>query len=312
MTDMPLARRLRSLPLHSRRRSTREADRPTSRPIYASADDEHPVHLTLPGPRTLAETAVLPALAERGVTIRRGPDPWLYVLRDGAEPERITTATLAERDILPALRAMPEPRAEDGETRAALHTLAHRARPEHANSYALLVARQARTLSAKYEAPKGPRAKGMTGAEREAKRAASERERAVATAAAWFPGWLRRDGVPDDITPPDLYATFKGDAEGWLAYCAESTHNEDEWLLGVHEERGGPECLPALPGSRTFYGVATEVLGDKRRAPGGRAWLYSTVAKRREMGLLPGDGETLADLFAEEYVPDAEARRRSA
>lgn len=301
--------RLQRVPLHAS--GAQEADRPTTRKVYADDHDEHPQVIDLPGPRLLATRWLAPTLRDAGLRLRRSKGTLLLQRGDGT-PTAVATDELA-RVLLARLRALPAPTPTDSETYGALWTLGARVREPEALGYLHGVAMQAKRAASRWEPPKTTR-EPLPAAELRRRSRANVKEREAMTARAWLDVYVSdEDAPPPSITTTGLLEAFTGSplVAEWLEVAEEAP---EEWLDGEHEEYGGPACLPRVGGSRGFYAVATDVLGDKFRAPGGRSWLFSTVEARR--AALGDDAETLADLFLEEHDPREElrdeARRRAA
>ncbi|WP_374969121.1 hypothetical protein [Terrabacter sp. BE26] len=291
--------------------ATHAGDRATARKVYAFDGDEHPLTLDLPGPRRLADRWLLPTLADGGSRLCRVPGG-LRLQSGDAEPVNVAARALAEA-LLVRLRTLPAPTPSDSETYVSLWTLGARVREPAALGYLGDVVAAARTRARRWEPPRVKR-EPVPPAELRRRSRATAKHRETETARAWLAVWLT-----DDDEPPATIATTELLSEyvssplvaEWLEAAEEAP---DEWLDGEHEEHGGPDVLPRVGGPRSFYAVATDVLGDRRRAPGGRAWLYSTTdARRRALGLSDEEThETLADLVAGLDLPAPSVARRTA
>lgn len=291
MTETDWGARLQRVPLHAPG-ATHAGDRATSRKVYADAHDEHPQTLDLPGPRRLADRWLVPTLADGGSRLYRAPGA-MFLRSGDAAPVRVAATALAGA-LLARLRALPAPTPGDSETYVSLWTLGARVREPEALGYLCEVVDAARARVRRWEPPRAKR-EPVPAAELRRRSRASVKHRETETARAWLGVWV----ADEDTPPPATIATTKllsayvssPLVAEWLEAAEEAP---DEWLEWEHEDYGGPACLPRVGGSRGFYAVATDVLGAKHRAPGGRSWRYSTEAARRAaLGL-----DTLADALA--------------
>lgn len=288
---MTFQTRLHALRGHEGAQSSRHADQKVTRCIYVSDDDEHPVRLSLPGPRVMALHVVIPAMADGGEEPLRAPDGRLY-LRTAAEDEMLllTLAGLIDR-IAKQLTELPEVSGAN-EPYANVAMLKH-VREHDVRSYANSIAEQVRVNAKKFAGPDKVKRKlrGTTPAKvRKAKSRADRREREEMTVRAFLIDFMQFD-PPEVITTTELYAAFKERYDDWMA-CLITPKDIDNWLDGDHEEEGGPECIPALAGKKVFYSVADEVIGPRRRGRGGTTTTYRINAEDED------DDEALTDLVA--------------
>ncbi|MFE9206168.1 hypothetical protein [Micromonospora sp. NPDC007230] len=110
----------------------------------------------------------------------------------------------------------------------------------------------------------------------ERQRVSRERRQAaeVESSRVWLSLWR------EEVTPGTRVAAlalYVEAAEGIGAWVAEYEEDRDDWAEFNAEE--GYPAVPAVPGPRTFYGVADAVLGDRRAGTGNvRYYLAPAVA----------------------------------
>lgn len=226
------------------------ADRPVTRRLDSG------VTIEVPGPRVLAETYVLPTLKLSHDVYRTGS---ALLFRDhGAEdePTPVNMVHLAQQ-LREDLAKLPD-RTDAGRPYRDLKLFTTEGDTGSVSAYladALKATRQAAPL---WRPPAAPRPPAMTPAQRKA--AQRERERAAEETAARQ--WLTKAFLPELLAGAfdDLQPGAKIRAAALYDIATEAL---EDWQAAT-------DAAPVIPGSKVFYRVAREYLGEPWLGTGGQ------------------------------------------
>lgn len=254
----------------ARLRDGRYYAKKAEKPVTLKTDSG--VALEIPGPLVLAEVFALPWLRSQVDAYRSGSA--LLTRQSGSDemPKAIHQGDLAT-ELLTVLQNLPElSTAEAGRPYRDLRLYVTEVSPAVRSAYLADVVAHTRRLLPQWRppAPQVERAPAKTAAERKsAERKSASRERLrreqELSAREWLQGFLTGwDGDTEAPAPgsrwiaSELYETAR-------EAIAESIDLEDERLDGG---------AYVLPGKRTFYAVADELIGPRRRGAKGRTFVY--------------------------------------
>lgn len=244
-----------------------------------SSKPDRPVVLTLldsrtlqvPGPRVLATTYALPWLRERFDAVRSGGSTLALSALPGGEPTLLNRLEL-ERDLRQAIEALPEDHTA-GRPYTDLRAYVGAAIPAHVDAYLHEVIGYMHRELPQWRRPPAPRPARAEPVKTPTEQKAAYRARVAAaeitSARWWLDGYLdpENDEAPEPgarLSAPDLYARAR-DAIESLAEDGEPIDDDT------------PDVLFRLPGPRTFYAVADDVLGARRRSHGVAYYTFPTA-----------------------------------
>lgn len=217
------------------------------------------VTLELPGFATLAEAYIVPMLRERFDVYRRGAAILTRPAGTDAEPQPLNQLALAQQ-LVEQFAALP-PREDAGRPYKDLRLFATESLPGTRADYIGAAIRTARGQLPAWRPPverieRGP---AKTPAERKAAQRARDRALEEASARAWLTGYLT--GWDDEDEAP--VAGSRVEAAELCADAIETIADYDADEPIDEDDPDGPVYV--IPSARTFYRVADELLGARRR-----------------------------------------------
>lgn len=242
----------------ARLRDGRRYSRRDEQPVRLKVDSG--VSLEVPGPRLLAATFTLPWLAQTSEVYSLGGAILTRAIGSLDEPKAVDQASLAA-DVAALLRQLP-PRPDAGRPYRDLSLFITEASPSRVNAYLTDVTRSTRALAPRWRParPASERRAPLTPAQRKAAQRTRNRAAEVASARWWLQAAI--DEGTDELDGPRIVAAdlYEHAREVIAEYAddQEPIDPEDENSLTFR-----------VPGPRTFYAVADEVLGPRRRGTNG-------------------------------------------
>ena len=276
-------------------------DRRDERPVRARLDaDGLGIAVELPGPRILAETYAAPRLRELGLDVYRNGAA-LLTRPTGTEADPVAADQLdLAADLLATLAGLPD-RPDAGAPYRDLRLLAtNPASAGTATAYCrdvvAAIRRHAPQWRPRAERPPIDRRPATTPADRVKAHRERVRTAEVASARWWLHGYLHDE---DDPATPGA----RLDAAALYALAAETLAELAEDGEPIDDD--APDVLFRVPGPRTFYEVADDVLGARRRSHGVRVYFIPDPAAKPEeasMNLTDAVLERVIDRLADETL----------
>ncbi|RBQ03896.1 hypothetical protein DQE82_29620 [Micromonospora sp. LHW51205] len=219
----------------------------------------------------LARTWALPTLAADRDVLAKGA-ALLYRPRGAMTDPTPVDALAVAAELRDLLAALPE-RADAGRPYADARLFALYGPADAVRAYLREAVAAVRVAAPRYRAPAGPRPAAMTAAERKRRSRTARRAAEVTSARCFLRDWLDAVEPGDRVAAADLYAEAVDEIGQWTEDAAA---NPDAYARDV--ERDGLPETPAVPGVKTFYVTADEVIAPRTRTATGYAYVVPETA----------------------------------
>ncbi|GHJ57340.1 hypothetical protein Nm8I071_66470 [Nonomuraea sp. TT08I-71] len=231
----------------------------------------------IPSPRVLARVFAGPVLATGCDLFKSGGAILRRPAGDPRDPGPEAFDVLAE-EVRAALDVLPD-RPDAGRPYTDLRVYLLDGDPVDVRAYLLDAVRAVRASAPRWRprVERHERPAPRSAADRQRSSRAARRAAEVDSARVWLSTWREDVGPGTRIPAPELYDQAAADVGEWV-----ETYQDDPDGWAECEAEDGFPAVPAVPGPRTFYAVADDVLGGRRTGTG-NVRLYVVPATAAEI-----------------------------